>query len=298
MPTKSESRLIPSSFLSRQVESSRVFFFDEPKQSDFEVRCGGFERCQPDYHIDRPGFPWFLLEFIHGGRGHLMLDGTQATLKPGMFFLYGPGIEHHIACDPDNPLLKYFVGFSGKAAVEFLGLHDLSPGMISQSLNPEPIHHAFETLIERGTRNSKYSRPLCKTTLEQLLLMCREDSVDVGSTDTRAYATFCRVKEYIFKHFLKLPTLDALATACDLDAPYLCRLFGRFHDESPYQLLTRLRMEHAAAMLLEGETSVKNVAMACGFPDPFHFSRVFKSIHRIPPSRFRMAMLTKQPTNS
>ena len=290
----SDPSLNPSSFLSRQVESSRVFFFDEPEPSGFEVKCAGFERCRPDYRIDRPDFPWFVIEFVHGGRGKVTLNGVEATLKSGDFFLYGPGVEHHIATDPDKPLSKYFSGFSGPDAAELLQRHDLQPGLVSHCLKTEPIRRAFDTLIERGSRNSRYSRPLCTAIVQQLLLMCREDAVDAGSTDTRAFATFSRVRQCIEQNFLKLGTLEAVAAACELDAPYLCRLFARFHDESPYQFLTRLRMQHAASLLLEGTVSVKDAARACGFPDPFHFSRVFKSVHRVPPSRFREAMHAKK----
>ena len=285
----------PASFLSRQVESSRVFFFDEDDAADFSVKCGGLERCRPDYRIDRKDFPWFLLEFVQGGRGRVTLNGVATPLKSGVFFLYGPGIEHHIATDPDKPLVKYFVGFSGAAAEGFLERFGLRPGMVSQCLKAEPIRRAFDTLIERGSRNSAHARPLCALIVQQLLLMCREDAVDAGSTETRAFATFSRVKQCIERGYLEFGTLEAVAAACELDAPYLCRLFARFHDESPYQFLTRLRMQHAAALLLEGGQPVKDVARACGFPDPFHFSRVFKSVHRVPPSRFREAMHAKQP---
>lgn len=283
-------------FLSRQVESSRVFFFEEnAASSDFAIRCGGFERCRPDYRIDRPDFPWFLLEFVHAGGGELTLGGVTTRLQPGTFFLYGPGNPHRIVTDPKQPLQKYFVGFSGTAAATFLETHELAPPIVSQSLQPAPIHAAFETLVARGQRNSRYSPPLCTAIVQQLLLMCREDTVDAGTTDTRAYATYSRVRQFIAERFLEFGSLDAVAAACGLDAPYLCRLFGRFHDESPYQFLTRLRMRHAASLLLEGGLSVKKAAAACGFADPYHFSRLFKSIHRIPPSRYRDAMLTKNP---
>ncbi|TAE76896.1 MAG: AraC family transcriptional regulator [Verrucomicrobia bacterium] len=287
--------LPPPAFLSRQVESSRVFFFDAPNGADFQVRCGGLERCRPDYRIKRQGFPWFLLEFVHGGRGSLVIDGAEATLKSGVFFLYGPGVPHRIVSDPDKPLVKYFVGFSGEGAADFLARHELAPGMVSQCLKAEPIRRAFDTLVERGSRNSKYSQALCAATVQQLLLMCREDAVVAGSTDTRAFATFSRAKKAIEDGFLGFASLEAIATACQLDGPYLCRLFARFHDESPYQFLTRLRMRHAASLLLEGGLSVKDAARATGFADPFHFSRVFKSVHRVPPSRFREAMHAKQP---
>ena len=219
---------------------------------------------------------------------------VETVLKSGVFFLYGPGTEHHIATDPEKPLLKYFTGFAGERVGEFLERYQIQPGMASHCLKADPIRRAFDTLIERGSRNSKYSRPLCTSIVQQILLMCREDAVDAGSTDTRAFATFSRVKQCIEQRFLELGTLEAVAAACELDAPYLCRLFARFHDESPYQFLTRLRMQHAASLLLEGHAAVKEVAVLCGFPDPFHFSRVFKSVHRVPPSRFREAMHAKK----
>ncbi|WP_193213593.1 helix-turn-helix domain-containing protein [Luteolibacter marinus] len=294
MPRRPDPAPHPSDFRSRQVEASRVFFFDEPAGTDFEIKGGGFERCRPDYRIDRPDFPWFLLEYVHGGRGTVSLNGVETPLKSGVFFLYGPGIEHHIASDPEKPLLKYFAGFAGPAAAAFLEHHDFQPGIISHCLKSEPIRRAFDTLIERGSRNSKYSRPLCVAIIQQLILMCREDAVSAGSTDTRAFATFSRVRECIEERFHELGSLDAVAAACDLDAPYLCRLFARFHDESPYQFLTRLKMQHAASLLLEEGMSVKEAARASGFPDPFHFSRVFKSVHRVPPSRFREAMHAKK----
>jgi AraC-like DNA-binding protein len=108
--------------------------------------------------------------------------------------------------------------------------------------------------------------------------------------DTVAFATYSRCKDYIEWKYLEVATLEAIAKACEVDAPYLCRLFARFHDESPYQFLIRLRMGHASRILLESDASVKSVAAALGFKDAFHFSRVFKSVHRVPPSRFRQSM--------
>jgi AraC-like DNA-binding protein len=49
-------------------------------------------------------------------------------------------------------------------------------------------------------------------------------------------------------------------------------------------------MDHASRLLLEEGATVKSVAAAMGFKDAFHFSRVFKSIHHAPPSKFQQAM--------
>jgi AraC-like DNA-binding protein len=283
---------LPASlFVSREVESSRLFFLDAAADPDFAVVFGGFERCAADYRIDRRDFPWHVLEFVSHGRGTLQLDGVEWELAPGSFFIYGPSSPQRISSLPEHPLGKYFVGFSGAGAGDFLERHGMREGYVSRCLKSEPIRRSFDTLIERGTRKSRLAGPLCAAITRQLLLMCRDDATDPGNTDSAAFASYTRVREFIAREFLTTTRLEAVAMSCGIDAPYLCRLFARFHDESAYRYLTRLRMEQASRMLLDGNVSVRSVADALGFKDAFHFSRVFKSIHQVPPSRFRMMRL-------
>jgi AraC-like DNA-binding protein len=72
-----------------------------------------------------------------------------------------------------------------------------------------------------------------------------------------------------------------------VDTAYLCRLFRRFDHQSPYQFLTRLKMNAAAGQLQQPGALVKNVAADLGFANPFHFSRVFKSVFAVAPETFR-----------
>jgi AraC-like DNA-binding protein len=45
-------------------------------------------------------------------------------------------------------------------------------------------------------------------------------------------------------------------------------------------------MQQAAAQLQTSNDTIKQVADTLGFSDPFHFSRVFKSVLGVSPSRF------------
>lgn len=284
-----------TAFLSRQVESSRLFFLDPDSDEDFTVVFGGFERCRRDYRIDRRDFPWFCLEFVNRGSGSLRLGEAAHELHPGSFFLYGPALPHRIESSPENPLGKYFVGFTGSGVEAFFGRYGIRPGMAARCLKGEAIRRTFDTLIDRGVRKSRLARPLCAVITRQLLLMCRDDAAEPVNTDSPAFAAYTRAREFVEGNFLELHTLEAVAKACGMEAPYLCRLFARYHDESPYQFLTRLRMDHASRLLLEENASVKAVAAAMGFKDAFHFSRVFKSVHHVPPSRFRQSMHPQWP---
>ena len=68
---------------------------------------------------------------------------------------------------------------------------------------------------------------------------------------------------------------------------FLCRLFSRFDNQSPYQYLMQLKMGAAAQRLQQEGTLVKQVAYELGFSDPFHFSRAFKKVFGLSPAAFR-----------
>lgn len=279
-----------STFISRQVESSRLFFLEPDEDEDFTVVFGGFERCRTDYRIDRRNFPWFCLEFVNRGHGRLHLGEAAHELRPGSFFLYGPSLPHRIESSPENPLGKYFVGFTGRGVASFFRSYGIEPGLVARCEKGEAIRRAFDTLIERGVRKSRFARPVCALITRQLLLLCRDDAASPVDTESPAFAAYTRARQFIEGHFLSIRTLAAVARGCDLQAPYLCRLFAHYHDESPYRFLTRLRMDHASRLLLEEAATVKTVAERLGFKDAFHFSRVFKSVHHVPPSRFRQSL--------
>ena len=83
-----------------------------------------------------------------------------------------------------------------------------------------------------------------------------------------------------------MDTLGQLAAACHIDPAYLCRLFRKFHQPSPYQLLLRRKINAAAERLLLPGASVKATAADLRFSDAFHFSRVFKKQMGLSPSAY------------
>jgi AraC-like DNA-binding protein len=107
-----------------------------------------------------------------------------------------------------------------------------------------------------------------------------------GDGDMRALNSFQKFKRHLEEHFLDVRKLSEAAGAVYLNEAYACRLFQRFHYCSPYQYLMRLKMNHAANRLLEGDRLVKEIAEELKFPDPYNFSRAFKNVYGLPPERF------------
>jgi len=276
-------------FFSNQVLEARRFYLDASGRArrPIAVVCGGCEHCGPDYRIDRRDFPYCSIEFVARGKGTLTLAGRTVPLFPGRVFSYAPGVPHLIQTDPDDPLVKYFVDFTGHRALKLLTEYDLAPGTPLRLASPEGVLHVFDDLIANGAGGGRYSPQISATLVELLILKIAEAASVEDGYRAVAFSTYQSCREYIRDNCLTLKSLEEIADACHVDEAYLCRLFSRFDDQSPYQYLMQLKMS-AAAVRLQRETKlVKQIAYELGFSDPFHFSRAFKKVFGLSPAAFR-----------
>ena len=276
-------------FFSAQISSARRFYLNlqPPRGTKLAVVCGGVEHCAPDYAIRRETFPFYSIEYVARGEGRLKLGRHSLTLRPGTVFSYGPGIRQHIASNPQKPLVKYFLDFAGTGAKPWLHRVKLAAGNAAQIFPPTEIQPLFDELIRNGQRATRHAPELCRRLLECLGVKLLEARAPLQGADSAAFANYQNCRQLIAEKFLKLRTLEAAARECHLDTAYLCRLFRRFDHQSPYQFLTRLKMNAAASQLQQPGALVKNVAADLGFANPFHFSRVFKSVFAVSPESFR-----------
>ena len=276
-------------FFSADVARAQRFYLNlRPKNNrPLIVVCGGLEHCTPDYVISRETFPFYSIEYVARGHGQITLKGRTYPLQPGRLFSYGPGVSHHITGAPASPLVKYFADFAGTDAMTVLRACGLVPGRVSEVFPPNALVPIFDELIQAGLRARPESPIMCAKLLECLALRITGARAPLAGSETHAFATFQQCRQHIEQHFLRLRTLAQIAAECHVNNAYLCRLFRRYDNRSPYQYLIRLKMNHAAERLQRTGWLVKQVAEEAGFADPFNFSRVFTAVFGISPVAFR-----------
>lgn len=276
-------------FFSAQVARAQRFYLDlnpSPRRS-LTLVCGGVENCTADYAIHRRTFPFHSIEYVVRGRGTVTLKGRRQVLQPGSLFSYGPGVGHDIASDPVEPLVKYFVDFSGRKAGALLHSCFLAGGRVAQVFPASELQAVFDELIRCGLKGTRFSVLAAEKLLECLVLKIAGARAPVQGRETLAFNTYQQCRQHVQQHFRQLKTLRQIAAGCHLNASYLCRLFRRYDHQSPYQYLLRLKMNLAAELLQQPTALVKQVAEETGFGDPFHFSRAFKSVFGLSPDAFR-----------
>lgn len=100
---------------------------------------------------------------------------------------------------------------------------------------------------------------------------------------------------YMREHLNQPLPVAKLAALAHISPSHFFALFKRRTGSSPMDYFTHLRMQSARRLLDATSASVKEVAAVLGYDDPFYFSRVFKAVNRIPPSRYRA--LQEQPSS-
>lgn len=84
-----------------------------------------------------------------------------------------------------------------------------------------------------------------------------------------------------------------LAKDVGMSTRQLERLFRRYLNRSPKRYYMELRLQKARNLLMQTEMSVINVALACGFASPSHFSKCYRAHYMTTPYRERGAQATR-----
>jgi AraC-like DNA-binding protein len=289
MPKAVPARGIHPTFIASRILEYRYFFLDlkPSRKKHLTVACGGWERCAPDYRVDRSDFGLYGIEYVAKGKGILILKGTEHPLLPGSVFAYAPFTPHSIQTNRDDPLVKYFIDFSGGDAPHIINRKVLGATGVAFLHNIRFVHDLYEQVIESGLKGGDLASRLCSLLLSTLSLRIEEDAHSPSEAHGHARQSFDRCRHQLQLHFRTLHSVSELAELTHFDPAYLSRLFYRFVGEGPYDMLIRLKMNEAAAHLVGGRYSVKEVGAEVGFSDPYHFSRAFKKYHGISPSRFQ-----------
>lgn len=80
---------------------------------------------------------------------------------------------------------------------------------------------------------------------------------------------------------------SVLAHEVGMSTRQLERLFRRYLNRSPKRYYMELRLQRARNLLMQTDMSVINVALACGFASPSHFSKCYRAHYDTTPYRER-----------
>jgi len=121
------------------------------------------------------------------------------------------------------------------------------------------------------------------------------DGEEAGFTARFTARHYKRVLDHVAAHYAAAVSLDALAAVAGLSPSHFSRVFRQTIGRSPMQFVAAYRVEQAKRRLADPQTSLSEVALACGFADQAHFTRTFKQAEGLTPGAYRAALAGRAP---
>ena len=109
---------------------------------------------------------------------------------------------------------------------------------------------------------------------------------ELGSADACTDARMIEIMNYVQANYIDI-TLDDLAEKFFLSKPYLSKYIKEKSGMTFGDLVKKIRMKKAKALLKSSNMTVENIAMSVGYQNVEHFNRLFKKAYDMTPMQVR-----------
>jgi AraC family transcriptional regulator of arabinose operon len=235
------------------------------------------------------GSPQVILIFCVGGKGWLRLGGSAQPVESGQVAVILPGQAHAYGASSDQAWSIYWCHAAGAGAARIATFAVERNGSPIVSVSDHSrLASLFREIIDELAHG--YGMPHLLTAslaLGHLLGCIYTESARGGSTVPDAAMRIRRVAAYLRLHLERPARLEELARMANLSVSHFSAVFRRELGFSPVDYLARARIRRACELLDTTATPLKEIAETVGFSDPLYFSRVFRAIHGLSPTRYR-----------
>ncbi len=109
---------------------------------------------------------------------------------------------------------------------------------------------------------------------------------EIGSAETCKDARMIEIMNYIQANYIDI-TLDDIAEHFFLSKPYISKYIKEKSGMTFGELVKKIRMKKAKALLKSSNMTVENISLSVGYQNVEHFNRLFKKAYNMTPMQFR-----------
>lgn len=229
----------------------------------------GREECCPSHHFGPAMRGYWLLHFVVSGFGTFVREGVTHKIGPGQMFVIPPDIVTYYEADNVRPWSYIWLGFTcdGDLPVK------LQPVVICPEAGD--IFNEMNNCTKFESGRSAYLRSILWKLFSLLLEQSKHspDYIDMALS-------------YMNTEYINSITVSDVADKLGLDRCYFSGYFKKRVGVSPQKYLLNLRMEKAAALMINSREKPSIAAASVGYNDIFVFSKAFKRHFGVSPREY------------
>lgn len=266
---------------------------------DFPVEFHYVEKGHPKYEMPFHWHTEFEFVLVLDGCFKLSLDGNEIALKKGDVALIPGNVVH--GGSPENCIYECIVldipCLLGENKVCKNQLYDILNSR-SATINKYSAGCKINRLADGMFEAMEKEYLGYELTVEGLLLQilgelikdnCYSNVQDTANYSKRTYQ-LKKALEFIHTNFNRTITLSELADESGMSPKYFCRFFKEMVNRTPIDYLNFYRIERACQVIAQGDKSITEIALDCGFGDLSYFIKTFKKHKGISPKQYQKSI--------
>jgi AraC-like DNA-binding protein len=261
-----------------------------PTSTGYEVRSAA------NYSLDgrkRGRTPFSIIQYTVAGAGSLNYDQKKYRLLPGDTMLVSIPHDHRYWVEAGESWEFFWLAITGQDAVRIHRMIQAQAGPVLQLRAA-----AIETLARCSLRLIKGEGDLpgaASAIAYEATMALYDDQLGFHYRPNASPGTdpVRRAVDYIRGRLSEPLNVSILARIAGLSRAHFTRSFTAKEGMPPAEFVLHERMTLARKLLAQGDMSVKQIAMSCGFEDPNYFAKAFRRMFGTSPNASRAAALQR-----
>jgi AraC family transcriptional regulator, arabinose operon regulatory protein len=249
--------------------------------------AGVFPRAMAHYIERAKGAATTLLILCSAGRGWVRLPGQDLEVESGTLVWLPAGIPHAYGAADKAPWTIEWCHFTGEEVDAWRDLLQLPAAGGAIGLGAEAaeirLARAWESLEHGYSVGNLVAASIALRAALSTASAARREAHGTRSAEERVAASAAWMKE----HLAQPVRLNELAAMAGVSVPHYSMLFRRQTGFAPIDWLIRLRVQRACQLLDTTRATVAEIGADVGFADPYYFTRCFRRVMGLPPTRYR-----------
>jgi len=245
---------------------------------------GHYPVATKHYTLRKNGCAEMVVMFCVNGKGDYGIKSDTHQVLPGQFFILPPDISHEYRADLEDPWSIYWLKIGGINISKFsaqASLKKCRKPIYVKDLRE--VCSLLDDLIDTLTDGYSDDRIMyANFTLQRILALMIYD-IHVKKVVRVSDKAISLMKKDVAGKF----KLADLASKHAYSASQFSNIFKMETGFAPIEFSINLKIQYACELLQTTNMKIYQIAVMTGYQDPYHFSKIFKSIMAVSPAKYR-----------
>lgn len=255
------------------------------KSLPFRLESFSHFAAHQNYSAERDELNCYIILYTIEGEGVLEFQEKNYKIAKNQVMFIDCS-KHHIYRTAEGKQWEfYFMLIEGDGVRAYYDILFSEKYYIIDYFEVNIIKKFIDTMLYLDRKHSQQFELLACHQINDLIIQFLMLTADLANYE------FVRVVEYIEENYEKKISIDELANVAKMSKFHFIRKFKSIYSETPYEFLTRFKVNKAKSLLSTSNYTVDEISSMLSFNDTTTFIRSFKNFAGVTPNKYRNSTL-------